>query len=201
MIHVVRFTPLTVHSTLAGASWLSPSEGKLQRQDLVKYMYLGVNIDRSVSWKSNIDKVRQKCFAGLASIRRVPCHTRKLLYQSLVLPHLDYCAVAWHSCWGRMSDQIERIQKYAMHVILRQPPHTSSEQLWQALGWTTLRRRWLHFNSLPAPVRSLTSRTAFKAALSRIDIAELASFPGPTQLSVVLQATESWAGSVLWFMY
>ena len=95
----------------------------------MKYMYLGVNIDRSVSWKSNIDKVRQKCFAGLASIRRVHCHTRKLLYQSLVLPHLDYCAVAWHSCWGRMSDQIERIQKYAMHVILRQPPHTSSEQL------------------------------------------------------------------------
>ena len=30
----------------------------------------------------------------------------------------------------------------------------------------------LHFNNLPASVRSLTSRTAFKAALSRIDIAE-----------------------------
>ena len=117
-------------------------EGELLRQDLVKY--LGVNIDRSLSWKSHIDRVQQKCFAGLASIRRagyLPYHVRKLLYQSLVLPHLDYCAVAWHSCGVVTSDRIERIQNYAVRVILRQPPRTSSEQLRQALGWTTLRRR------------------------------------------------------------
>ena len=196
--------------------------------------YLGVYIDRSLTWKSHFDKVWQKCFAGLATINRagyLPCHIRKLLYQSLVLPHLDYCAVAWHSCGVAMSDRIEQIQNYAMRVILRQPPRTSSKQLQQDLGWTTLWRRgqntmlcqvhrclqkctppyltskfvmnsalgytvtrranklhlnrpyktmlpnfvwvWaLHFNNLPASVQSLTSRTAFKAALSRIDIAE-----------------------------
>ena len=51
----------------------------------------------------------EEFFAGLASIRYLPCHVRKRLYQSLVLPHLD-CAVAWHSCGVAMSDQIEKIR-------------------------------------------------------------------------------------------
>ena len=122
---------------LADSVHVNMGEGELLRQDLVKHLGRG-------EWKSHIDRVRQKCFAGLASIRRagyLPCHVRKLLYQSLVLPHLDYCAVAWHSCGVVTSDRIERIQNYAMRVILRQPPRTSSEQLRQALGWTTLRRR------------------------------------------------------------
>ena len=53
---------------LADSVHVNMGEGELLRQDLVKY--LGVNIDRSLSWKSHIDRVRQKCFAGLASIRR-----------------------------------------------------------------------------------------------------------------------------------
>ena len=51
----------------------------------------------------------EECFAGQASIRHLPCHVRKWLYQSLVLPHLDR-AVAWHSCGVAMSDRIERIR-------------------------------------------------------------------------------------------
>ena len=123
---------------LADSVHVNMGEGELLRQDSVKY--LGVNIDRSLSWESHIDRVRQKCFAGLASIRRagyLPCHVRKLLY---LFPHLDYCAVAWHSCGVAMSDRIERIQNYAIRVILRQPPRTISA-VRQALGWTTLRRR------------------------------------------------------------
>ena len=31
-----------------------------------------------------------------------PCRLRALFYQSIVLPHLDYCAVVWAECCGRM---------------------------------------------------------------------------------------------------
>ena len=144
---------------LADSVHVNMGEGELLRQDSVKY--LGVNIDRSLSWESHIDRVRQKCFAGLASIRRagyLPYHVRKLLFQSLVLPHLDCCAVAWHSCGVVTSDRNERIQNYAMRVILRQPPRTSSEQLRQALGWTTLKRR--HQNAMLCQVHRCLQKCA-----------------------------------------
>ncbi len=64
-----------------------------------------------------------------------------MLYQSLALPHLDYCAVAWHMYGSTLSDRIERVQNYGLRMILHQPPRTSSESLRQALGWPSLKRR------------------------------------------------------------
>ena len=66
--------------------------------------------------------------------------TRKMLYQTFVLPHLDYCAVVWRSCEATLDKNIERIQNYAMRLILHQPPLTRSESLRFTLGWSTLRR-------------------------------------------------------------
>ena len=76
--------------------------------------YLGVVIDKDLSWKQHIDGVRRKCHAKLAAIRRagnyLPSHVRKLLYQTFVLPHLDYCSAVWHSCGVTLSQKIERVQ-------------------------------------------------------------------------------------------
>ena len=53
----------------------------------------------------------------------------------------DYCSVVWHSCGTTLSQKIERVQNYAMRVILGKPPLTPSESLRQELGWTTLQQR------------------------------------------------------------
>ena len=107
--------------------------------------YLGVNIDRDLTWKAHIEKVRHQCKGKLAAIRRagayLPCHVRKMLYQSLVLSHLDYCSVVWNSCRVTLGKRIERVQNYALRLILQKPPLTSSDLLRQTLGWTTLDAR------------------------------------------------------------
>ena len=116
---------------------------ELLKQDAVKY--LGVIVDRELNWKQHIDGVRKKSLACLASIKRagtyLSCRTKKMLYSSLVLPHLDYCSVVWNICGVGQSDRIERVQNYAMRMILRKPPRTSSDSLRQVLGWTTLKAR------------------------------------------------------------
>ena len=71
----------------------------------------------------------------------MPCHIRKLLYQAFILPHLDYFSVVWNGCGATLSKRVERIQNYALRVILRKPPLTSSELLRQTLEWTTLKIR------------------------------------------------------------
>ena len=107
--------------------------------------YLGVAMDQNLSWVQHVEKVRRRSLAGLATIRRasayLPSSTRRLLYNALVLPHLDYCSTVWHSCSKASSDRLERVQNYAIHIILKKPPRTSSEALRNDLGWTTLHVR------------------------------------------------------------
>ena len=75
-------------------------EVDLPQQEHMKL--LGVVVDNELKWKQQIDCVGRKNLACLANIRRagryLPSHIRKLLYTSMVLPHLDYCSVVWNDC-------------------------------------------------------------------------------------------------------
>ena len=118
-------------------------DDELKKQDCVKN--LGVDIDRDLTWKAHIERMHQQCMGKLVVIWRagsyMPCHIRKLLYQTFILPHLDNCSVVWNGCGATLSKRVERIQNYALRVILHKPPLTSSELLRQTLGWTTLKTR------------------------------------------------------------
>ena len=107
--------------------------------------YLGLTIDKDLSGKTHVSNVRKKAFAAIGCIRRasqyLPVKIRKMLYNSLVLPHLDYCSTVWHSCNQTLSQSLERTQNYAMRVILSQPPRTRSAPLRDQLHWTTLHGR------------------------------------------------------------
>ena len=83
--------------------------------------YLGVTVDSQLEWKEHIQHVRQKCFMSLSKLQRVshflPTPTRLKIYNALVLPHLDYCCVLWHSCGSVLTQKVEQIQNYGMRII------------------------------------------------------------------------------------
>ena len=68
---------------------------EIAKRESVKY--LGVLVDRELSWMDHVRKVRIKSLNTLGMIRRVssclPVITRRTLYNALVLPHFDYCSV------------------------------------------------------------------------------------------------------------
>ena len=72
------------------------------------------------------------------------CLEKKLL-QALVLPHADYCAVAWHECTNELHAKVERILNYGMRLILSQPPRTPSGEMRRTLHWMPLERRRVMF--------------------------------------------------------
>ena len=119
----------------------------IPQSDSIKY--LAVTVNRELKWKSPLASIRTKAFAAIAYIRKVspflPVCTRKMLYQTLVLPHLDYCSVVWHSCSQALTHSIECIQNYAMRVILSKPPGTPSAPLRSRLGWFILHKRRQNF--------------------------------------------------------
>ena len=70
------------------------------QQDQVKY--LRVIVDKNLNWKAHIAKVRNKCFAGLSFLWRnmkyLPTGSKKLMYNSFIMPYLDYCQVLYNPC-------------------------------------------------------------------------------------------------------
>ena len=114
---------------------------------VAEFRYLGVLLDSDLSFKSHINFITSRAYGALYTLRKsqthLPLKTRKLLYRSLVLPHLEYCPTVWDPSFKQLSDQIERVQNRAMRTILGKPSGTCSHTLRSELNWRTLydRRR------------------------------------------------------------
>ena len=64
--------------------------------------YLGVVVDKELKWKDQVSHVCQKYLASLSTLSRIfpalPISTRMMLFNALVIPHLDFCSSVWHQC-------------------------------------------------------------------------------------------------------
>ena len=69
----------------------------LERKEFVKY--LGILIDRNLSWKHHVDYVALKVSRVIGLIDKlrylVPTHTLLTIYRSFIAPYLTYGLVAW----------------------------------------------------------------------------------------------------------
>ncbi len=63
------------------------------------FNFLGLTLDKNLNWKGHLNKTSNnisKSIGILNKIKRViPLKTKILLYNSLILPHLNYGILAW----------------------------------------------------------------------------------------------------------
>ena len=144
----VKKTQLIVLSKKRRACELENVEVKLERQSLTRkdtVKYLGVWVDDKLTWQKHIEETRKKCFRNLAQLRKLrdilPEREKKKVYRALILPHVDYCCVLWMECRKELIEKVERIQNYAMRLILSEPPRSHSQDLRQILNWMPLTKR------------------------------------------------------------
>ena len=99
-------------------------------------------MDKHLRWHLHIDNVRKNCLGKIAAIRRassyLPGHIRRNFYLSFVLPHLEYCSVAWNNCGATLTSRLEHVQNYTLCVILYKPPRSSTEETWSQLSLPSL---------------------------------------------------------------
>ena len=71
--------------------------------------FLGVWIDEGITWNEHIDKVRSKVGQLLGIIGRssgtIGKESLLKLYNALVLPHLQYCLMAWGDFQGNHNNK------------------------------------------------------------------------------------------------
>ena len=110
-----------------------------------KVKFLCVIVDKDLNWSEPVSSIRRNCLAGLAQLRQifpaVPRRTIVVLYNTLVLPHLDYCSCVWLTCGVNLQMELERIQNYAIKLVTSAKSSTTSAQLRSELSWTTLQDR------------------------------------------------------------
>ena len=74
--------------------------------------YLGVLIDRHLTWKLHVDNVLKRIRCKLYALYRLkplPGHLLFRLYQAFVLPVFDYCDVVWAPTTVSLSKPLERL--------------------------------------------------------------------------------------------
>ena len=84
--------------------------------------YLGILIDKNLSWKYHIDYVASKIsrtIGIIASLRHlIPLSTLLTIYRSLVAPYLTYGVVAWgQAAKSNLLKMILILQKRALRLM------------------------------------------------------------------------------------
>ena len=96
---------------------LQISSEKLER--VAEFNFLGLTVDENLNWNAHIQKVSNKISRTLGVMCRLknflPLHVLRILYNSLILPHLQYGILTWGFCLGRL----EKLQKRSVRIITR----------------------------------------------------------------------------------
>ena len=98
------------------------------------FNFLGLTIDEHVSWKEHIQKVSTKISRTIGVLTRlkktIPSYILRLLYNSLVLPYLQYGILIWGFKPGRLIT----LQKKAIRTILNSKYNAHTEPLFKQLN-------------------------------------------------------------------
>ena len=91
----------------------------LERKDHVKY--LGIIIDRHLSWKHHINYIALKISRNIGIISRlkhfVPLKTLLSIYNSLISPYISYGLIAWGQASKSHLEKLLILQKRAVRLI------------------------------------------------------------------------------------
>ena len=85
--------------------------------------FLGVIIDKRMSWKHHIEYIcnkTSKCIDIILRARQVLYgHTLLMLYNALIKPHFIYCVTIWGNTHNQYLHKIHLVQKKVIRIITR----------------------------------------------------------------------------------
>ena len=108
-------------------------------EHIEEFNFLGLTIDSCLNWKAHTQKIANKISRTLGVMNRienqVPKCVLKMLYNSLVLPHMQYAILTWGFKLGRLN----RLQKRAVRIISGSKYNSHTEPLFKKAQMLKLR--------------------------------------------------------------
>ena len=112
--------------------------------------YLGIVLDENLKYAEYMNALIGKLNRSIGVLRRASRYvsqiSRVTLYNTMVLPHIDYCSTVWGNviCKSDLK-RLQRIQNSAMRIILECPARTHICDMLKTLNWLNIEQR-LFFN-------------------------------------------------------
>ena len=108
-----------------------------KKERVAEFNFLGITVDENLNWNAHIQKVYNKISRTLGVMCRLktflPLHVLRILYNSLILPHLQYGILTWGFCLGRL----EKLQNRA--VVTRSKYNAHTDPLFKSLNLLKLK--------------------------------------------------------------
>ena len=100
---------------------------------LDSFNFLGITIDKHLTWKEHINLIANKISRTVGVINRlkndIPENTLLTIYNNLIIPYLNYGILTW----GFNSDRILKIQKKAARSITSSKYNAHTEPIFKTL--------------------------------------------------------------------
>ena len=94
-----------------------------------EFNYLRLMLNKHLNWKQHIAKIANTISKTIGIINKLkyelPENTLLTIYNSLILPHLNYCILAW----GYDSNRIYKLQKKAIRIISKSKFYSHSDPI------------------------------------------------------------------------
>jgi hypothetical protein len=99
--------------------------------------FLGVHIDKNMTWKSHCNVIINKCLKILFVLSRLkfflPVWILSTIYHSLFLPYISYAITAWGNISIKESKRLFQIQKRAIRTITKSKFNCHTDPLFQKM--------------------------------------------------------------------
>ncbi len=95
------------------------------------FKFLGLTINEQLNRKSHKDKLANKMSKTMGVINKhyVPLNARMIIYNSLILSHLNYCILVW----GYRCEGITKLQKRIVRILSISKHNSHTEPIFQIL--------------------------------------------------------------------
>ena len=104
--------------------------------------FLGVVINENLTWTDHINILINKCSKNVGILRKLrhslPPHILVTLYNTLILPYLNYCNIAWASQPNGILDKLFVTQKKAIRILTNSTWNAHSLPLFKTLNLLTV---------------------------------------------------------------
>ena len=105
-----------------------------QIERVTDFNFLGITLDEHLSWNKQIQKIANKISRNIGVLNRLknflPLFSLKLIYNSLILPHIQYGILSW----GFKYERLFKLQKRAVRIISRNKYNAHTEPIFKKLG-------------------------------------------------------------------
>ena len=99
--------------------------------------FLGVTINEYLDWSTHISVILKSVARSVGILSKLkfilPSGILKLIYNSLILPHLSYCNHIWGNTFKSHLKQLHILQKESVRIITKSYFHSASAPLFKSL--------------------------------------------------------------------